>query len=140
MTTPAPAWADWPDVLQQVAEACGAGAALRLAASYGGRELYLPRPETITEGHHLAVQLGLATARRIAETLREGKIVIPMGPTNSAARRAELMRRMKRERATIAQTAKAVGLHERSVYRRHQRDRDAGLTFRDCGTLDMFED
>lgn len=140
MTTPAPIWADWPDVLQQVAEACGAGAALRLAASYGGRELYLPRPDAINEGHHLAVQLGLATARRVAETLREGKIVIPMGPTNSAARRAEAMRRMKRDGATIASTAKAVGLHERTVYRRHQLDRSAGVSPSDCGTLDLFED
>lgn len=137
---PAPSWSDWPDVLQRVAEACGPGVALSLAGTYGGREVYIPNPDTIGENHPLAIALGLASARQAAKALGAGKIIIPMGPASSAKRRAEAIRRMRREGKTNPATARALGVHVRTVEIRHQRDRERGLEARQDGTPDLFED
>lgn len=136
---PAVTWADWPELLQRVAETCGAGVALRLARTYGGREIYIPTPDAIDEGHHLAVSLGLASARQLAETLSHGKLIVPMGPTSSPQRRGAAIRRMKAEGKTNPQIAKALGIHLRTVEVRQQRDRERGLGGRDADTLDLFD-
>lgn len=140
MTTPAPVWADWPYVLQQVAEACGAGVALRLAAAYGGRELYVPRPEAIGESHPLALHLGLATARQVAAVLGSNRIIIPLGPLSSFERRKEAMRRMRREGKSNGEAAKVLGITRRAVEMRHQVDRRLGLAFKEQNNLDLFDD
>jgi len=121
-----PDLSEWPDVLRRVAEACGLAAALTLARSHGGRELYVPLPEGIDEGHPLAQTLGLATARKAASVLSHGKLIIPMGPFTSQARRKVALRKMKAEGRTIREQAAALGLHQRTVERHHQNDREAG--------------
>ncbi len=130
--------ADWPELLQRVAEACGVGAALSLAGTYGGREIYIPQPDAIDEAHPLALALGLATARTIAGVLSPGKIVIPMGPASSVRRRAAALRRMRREGTTNAEQARRLGIHVRTVEMRHQRDRERGETGADDATGDLF--
>lgn len=140
MTPAAPAWADWPYVLQQVAEACGAGVALRLAAAYGGRELYVPRPDRIDEGHPLALHLGLATARQVAAVLGANRIIIPLGPLSSVERRKQAMRQMRRAGKSNGETAKVLGVTRRAVELRHQVDRRLGLAFKDQNNLDLFDD
>ena len=135
-----PAWSEWPDVLQRVAEACGPGVALSLAGAYGGREIYIPSPDAIGENHHLAISLGLASAREAAKALGAGKIIIPLGPVSSAKRRAEAIRRMRREGKTNPATARALGIHVRTVEVRHQRDRERGLAGHQSDTLNLFED
>lgn len=140
MNAHTPIWADWPYLLQQVAETCGAGVALRLAATYGGRELYVPRPSSIDESHHLALHLGLATARQVADVLGTNRIMIPLGPASTFERRKMLMRKMRIEGKSNGQTAKALGVHRRTVELRHQIDRRLGVTLKDPNTLDLFED
>lgn len=137
MTMADPTWSDWPELLQRVAECCGAGVALRLARTYGGREIYIPTPESIDEGHHLAVSLGLASARQIADTLSAGKITIPMGPTATRERRAEAIRRMRLEGRSNPQIARALGIHLRTVELRHQVDRNLGKA--NSENLDLFD-
>ncbi|PZO04003.1 MAG: hypothetical protein DCF29_10985 [Alphaproteobacteria bacterium] len=139
MTMAEPTWSDWPELLQQVAECCGAGVALRLARTYGGREIYIPTAQSIDEGHHLAISLGLASARQLADALRVGKLIVPMGPTSSPKRRAAAIRRMKSEGATNAAIAKTLGIHLRTVEVRHQRDRERGLTAPEDDTPDLFD-
>jgi len=133
-----PTWADWPELLQRIAECCGAGVALRLASAYGGREIYIPTPDAIDESHHLALTLGLASARQIADTLRVGKIVIPMGPTTTRQKRADAIRRMRREGKSNPQIARALGIHLRTVELRHQVDR-AIRAAAESETPDLFD-
>jgi len=134
-----PVWADWPELLQRVAEARGAGVALRLAASYGGRELYVPRPEAIDELHPLALALGLAAARHVADVLGHGKIMVPLGPASSIARRKDLIRELLAKGKSNAQVAEALGIHRRTVELRRQRDREAGIGRADPSQIDLFE-
>ena len=114
--------------------------ALRLAATYGGRELYVPRPEAIDEGHPLALHLGLATARQVATVLGSNRIIIPLGPLSSVERRKQAMRQMRIEGKSNGQVAKVLGIHRRTVELRAQVDRRLGLAFKDRNTLDLFED
>lgn len=127
MTYQADNLSDWPELLQRVADACGTGVALSLASAYGGTEIYIPQADSIDEAHPLALTLGLAAARTVAAILSHGKIVIPMGPTSSVRRRRAAMRAMRREGRTNAETARALGIHVRTVEIRHQRDRELGL-------------
>ena len=140
MTASGDIWSDWPELLQRVADACGGGVALSLAASYGGRELYVPHPDAIDEAHPLALTLGLATARTVADVLSPGKIVIPMGPTSSVRRRKAAMRAMRRAGRTNAEQARALGIHVRTVEIRHQRDRELGIDAAEDATPDLFGD
>jgi hypothetical protein len=127
----------WP-VLQRIAEAVGSAATLTLAARYGGRMLYIPQAESIGESHILALELGLATARRLAREVGHGHIMIPLGPTSSVERRKLLIRQMGGEGMTNSQVAAALGIHRRTVELRRQTDRRAGLLRDDTG--DLFED
>ena len=112
-----------PDVLARIADACGLPAAMALAASFGGRELYIPRPEAIGEQHPMALALGLATARRTAEILGHNKLIIPLGPAASFARRKMALRRLKAEGKSNSDTARILGIHVRTVEKRNQVDR-----------------
>lgn len=114
-----------PEVLARVAEACGIGAALNLAGSFGGRELYVPRPGSVSEDHPLAVALGLACARKAAAVLGHGKLLIPLGPASSVHRRNALYRRLRREKVSNSRIAEALGVHLRAVEARNQRARRA---------------
>ena len=114
-----------PEVLARVAEACGLGAALNLAHAFGGRELYVPRTEGLTEDHPLAIALGLACARKAAVALGHGKLLIPLGPASSAHQKTRLYRRLRREGKTNPQIAAAMGVHLRAVEFRNQRARRA---------------
>lgn len=140
MTTAADTSADWPELLQRVADACGGGVALSLAAAYGGREIYIPQADGIDEAHPLALTLGLAAARTVADILSPGKIVIPMGPTSSVRRRKAAMRAMRREGRTNAEAARALGIHIRTVEIRHQRDRELGIDTSDAREADLFSE
>lgn len=137
----APSWSDWPELLRRVAECCGGGTALTLAATYGGREVYIPRPDAIDETHHLALALGLGPARRMADELGGGRIIIPLGPASTIERRKQLMRQMRREGRSNGEVAGLLGVHRRTVELRHQTDRRLGLAGRaDTRTRDMFDD
>lgn len=117
--------ADLPEVLARAAETCGQGAALTLAANFGGRELYFPAPDSIGEAHPLAQVLGLATARALAGVLGPGKVMIPMGPASTHHRRGALYRRLVDEDKSNAEIARRLGIHQRAVEYRRQRSRRA---------------
>lgn len=140
MSAAADSTADWPELLQRVADACGVGTALALAGAYGGRELYVPQAEAIGEDHPLALSLGLATARKVAEVLSAGKIVIPLGPASDLRRRKAAMRRMRREGVTNAEQARRLGVHVRTVEIRHQRDRELNLVGKKSRDPGLFDD
>lgn len=118
------AWASWPELLRLVAEDCGEQVALAFAAAFGGRELYVPTPERIDEGHPMARALGVATARKVASTLGGGKQVIPLGPVSTVQRRKRAIRDLKGTGMKNPAIARALGIHTRTVEIRLQRDRE----------------
>lgn len=130
------AWATWPDLLRRIAEACGSSVALEFASTFGGRELYVPTPERIEEGHPMARALGLATARKVASVLGGGKQVIPLGPASTVQRRHRAIRSLKKDGMKNPAIARALGIHTRTVEIRLQRDREGP----DPDQLPLFDD
>ncbi|MGH6909928.1 MAG: hypothetical protein ACREEG_07050 [Phenylobacterium sp.] len=106
---------DLPELLARVAEACGRGVALALAAEYGGIQAYLP--EEPTADCALARKVGLVAAMKIVETLGHGHVLIPLGPFESRKRVREAIRKNLRDGKSNSKTARAVGAHERTVRR-----------------------
>ncbi|MGE0256947.1 MAG: helix-turn-helix domain-containing protein [Alphaproteobacteria bacterium] len=110
-----------PGVLADIEAAIGRPWALQLARKLGGAEIYLASPERIGRTSPVARAVGLDRARKLAESLGRGKLLIPLGPTSSSKQiRAAVRREID---AGLSNNAIAVKLHvhERTV--RRERDR-----------------
>lgn len=103
---------EFTGVAAQIAEIIGDELTAQLLRRRGGMELTIPvRPK----GSMLAEIIGEAAALDLSVELGPGKIVLPCAHLRGAgARRAEA-KRMLAEGASIAETAKACGLHTRTV-------------------------
>lgn len=117
---------DLPDLLARLAEACGEGVALKFAGEFGGREIYLPAPDRLTEEHPIAVLLGLKVAKVAAAALGpSGRLIVPLGPTSTQKRTRARIRALTGEGKPVGEIARVVGVHERTVYYRRAKDREA---------------
>lgn len=105
---------DLPGVLGEFAAVAGRAAALRLAADFGGTEVYVPRE--VDAGHPLAKSLGLAAARKLVECFGHGRLLVPLGPFATGARRRQAIVRMLAERRPAREIARRLGCHIRTVY------------------------
>ena len=123
----AESYGELPEVLATVAEHAGLPAAAALARAVGGRRIYVPRPEQLTEDHELARALAgegldLSTARRLAVALGYGKVDVPFGPfvgeAQARRRRRKAVKRMLRAgELSRSEIAGRAGTTERTVYR-----------------------
>lgn len=85
-------------VLGDIEEVCGREAALKIAAHYGGRRLYVPYPERLNADSSVAKVIGLEAAEALAEAFRGGSLIeIPPAAYGSSAVRRELGMKMLRE-------------------------------------------
>ncbi len=66
--------------------------ALKFAGEFGGGRFYIP--ETVAADHPLAKALGIEAARKVAEVLGHGPIVVPLGPASDGRRRRSEIARM----------------------------------------------
>ena len=112
---------DLPEVLERLAEAGGLELARGFARAFGGRRIFVPKPEHLTDDHALvkglaAEGLTLKDARVVAGELG-GYVDVPFGPFAGPARRRQSARQMLAEGATKSQIAQACEMTERTVYR-----------------------
>jgi hypothetical protein len=126
-----------PQVLAMVADATDRATALKFASAFGGRSIYVPRPETVKQDHEWALALGLEAARAVAEALFPGESwTVPHGPLSGGARRRSEIHRMRASGASVGAIAHALKVDQRSVYRTLA----AGPKATDVGgQLDLFE-
>lgn len=103
-----------PDVLQQIVDIAGVGAALNLAKSCGGCRINIPKK---VEGSYLAQTVGLDAAKKIVKELGHGQILIPMGPWRGERARREALRRSFESGATAKDAAYAADVSERTAWR-----------------------
>lgn len=103
-------------ILAEVGDACGLAAALRLAADFGGTEIYVPLK--MTAGHKLINSLGRDAAETLAGLYGGDTILIPMGPTTTISRvRAAVREHLAAGVKSATQIARAAGCHTRTVFR-----------------------
>lgn len=105
---------DLPGVLGEYAEVAGRAAAYRFAADFGGTEVYVPLE--IGAAHPLARSLGLAAARKLVECFGHGRLLVPLGPFATGARRRQAIVKMLDERKPVREIARRLGCHIRTVY------------------------
>lgn len=104
-----------PDLLERIAEACGTNTALRVAEVLGGRKIKVPRKATPKCA--LARSVGLEAAAAIVEMYGGEVMLVPLGPASWYARWQDQIAAHTEAGLSIAATAKAVGVHERTVER-----------------------
>jgi len=108
-----------PGILGQIAEVVGEETALKLAAEFGGRRLYVPvRPRP---GDALAQALGMDGAQKVARILA-GHVEIPV--CRNWQLRRQLLELIKTDLPS-AEIAKRLRCHERTVWRYRRRVRRA---------------
>jgi hypothetical protein len=114
----------WPADLRLIVEALGEAHALRLAAAYGGRRIFVP--DTLKPGHKLEQELGHELALAVVRLLGPGHIIVSQGPLAHGRRRALALARAVAEGGSANQVAAATGHHVRSVFRARAKLRDGG--------------
>lgn len=121
-----------PHVLFELADALGQPAALRFAAEFGGRRLAVP--EEARPDHPVAQRCGIEVLAWLVSRWPGEPILVPLGPQSSYNRRIGEIRRMLQDGEDAATIVRAVGCHERTIFRhrrtlkdRRQDDRQGAL-------------
>lgn len=108
-----------PPVLARVAEACGRGAALRLASEFGGTVIYVPKKAQPSSP--LVRTIGAAAVEMMIAEFGHGNLEIPLGPFGLRRDTHRAIRRGLAQQRSQAKVARAVGVHHRTVRRHAQR-------------------
>jgi len=111
-----------PGILADIAEAAGNAVALRLARAVGGTEITVaknPKP-----GSRITKLVGLEAARRIANTVGYGRMLIPMANLRGQGHRREVMAKVMGAGGSNTQAALAGDSHERTARRLRKRIRE----------------
>lgn len=112
---------DLPQDLARLAEAGGLELAAGFARAFGGRRIYVPAPDQLTERHRLVKGLAregltLKDARVVANVLG-GYVDVAFGPFAGPDRRRRAAREMLKQGVTKSEIAEACEMTERTVYR-----------------------
>lgn len=83
--------------LNEIEDACGHDVALKLVAHYGGRRLYVPNPDNLTDDSTLSKVLGLDAARIFCKAFEGALIDMPASVYGSSAIRRDTGMRMLRD-------------------------------------------
>lgn len=98
-------------------------AAWTILAAKGGQQVFIPA--SVDADHWLAKLVGLDAARKICDRFSAGgrgdDILIPMA---TASRKAEAYAKAIEANLSVNQTAAAVGVHRRTVFRHFAKIRD----------------
>jgi Mor family transcriptional regulator len=107
-----------PQVLALVAAATDRATALAFAGAFGGRRVYVPRPETIKQDHEWALALGLEPARAVADALFPGESwTVPHGPLSGGAQRRAEIFKLRDGGMSAGDIAHTLRMDQRSVRR-----------------------
>jgi hypothetical protein len=102
-----------PLIIAEIAEIAGIDAAWAIARAKGGTTAFIPKRPL--QGHWLVELVGMDAARHICDRFGSERILIPMAASaQKSARWTEVIE----SDMSIAETAKAMDAHQRTVSRR----------------------
>lgn len=107
-----------PHMLFELYEVFGLGLALRFGAEFGGRRLSIP--EAVSEDHPVAQAFGVEVLAWLIKRWGKESPTVPLGPHSSYKRLVAETRRLVQGGEDAATIIRAVGCHERTIYR-HRR-------------------
>lgn len=102
-------------VLADIAQIIGQTAADAICKSFGGIEIYIPKPEAINDNHPLAIAVGVELAQKLAKDLGRGKLNIPQGIHSSANQTKLKIKHLANEGLSAPKIARKLGITERWV-------------------------
>lgn len=109
---------------------CGADAARRLLAAYGGTRVFVPG--ALADDHPLVACMGEEAARALSAAISSGhggmQITLPLGPFSARARQRELLRAAVAEGGTATTIARRLQVSIRTVRRERLRQLRAAMT------------
>lgn len=108
----------------QLAEAAGLLVADKFCATFGGREIYIPREPL--PSNRIALAMGLETAKTICETLGPGRVIVPLAASSTARKRRASVMMLLRNGKSEPEIAAALGCHLRTVGRIKRQLRQEG--------------
>ncbi|MGH6879480.1 hypothetical protein [Hypericibacter sp.] len=108
-----------PPILRRIAEACGLGVALQLGDQFGGIPVYIPKEAA--EDCVLVRAIGAEAVAKMIKEFNSGHLEIPLGPFGNRKRVWRAIRQNLREGRSNTKTARAVGVHQRTVSRHRGR-------------------
>ncbi len=126
-------FADFPNVMSEIAEVAGLPAAWEIVRAMGGREVYIPA--SVAGDHWLVELVGIAAAEKICSHYAVNgsghRLLIPMA---KQAAQAQRMVKALEDGMSAPNAASAAGMHVRSAYRYRARlkdgkDKDQGNLF-----------
>lgn len=106
-----------PGILARIAEVAGIDAARKLSVDFGGTTVYVPERD---KENALTRSIGAEAAAKIIRRFGSGHIDIPMARSWHLR---ETIEKMLRERKTVAEIARQLRCHQRTVYRVRRRMR-----------------
>lgn len=108
-----------PQILQEVADLAGLGAALQLASARGGRRLYVPQQPT----DQFIADIGAKAARALSELYPNEIINVPLGPEGVLKRARRIAEEALERGASAGEAAALSGFSERMMYIRKAKRR-----------------
>lgn len=116
----------FPGILQEIADAAGIDAALKIAKAKGGTNVYLPGADSADRENWLKELVGEEAAAKIGRSCapKGVRVDIPLGPfSRNALLSAEIRRRLDASE-NVSEIARAVGCAARTVVRQKHRLRE----------------
>lgn len=104
-----------PQLLYDIAEKFGLTVALRFAAAYGGKRLYIP--EKLRPDHPVSRDYGPDLLAWLIARWGGTDLMIPLGPSSSYRHRIAEIQRLLRAGEDSATIIRVIGCHERTLYR-----------------------
>ena len=132
MTEPPRPWL--PHMLFEMAESFGLAVALRFGAEFGGSRLAIP--EKPHDDHAVAIMFGMDVLVWLIGRWGNSKPLVPLGPHSSYKRLIAETRRLLQDGEDSAAIIRAVGVHERTIYRHRKTLRERQQDHRQ-GSLDL---
>ncbi len=106
---------DLPEAMEPIIDAIGRSAALSLVHVYPGAELYIPKPDNLTEEHPLAAFLGMPLAKRLAERFGGDVLDVPVCHRMLDAARAAQVVAALHAGVSVAEVTRRFGVTIRAV-------------------------
>jgi hypothetical protein len=111
-----------PGLLREIAEVFGDARALRLALTYGGETIWIPR--RAREDHRLARALGADMLRWLVANYGNEEIVVPSGARSVLAEQLALVHRLVEQGLPANEIVRQARVNIRTVYRARARLRE----------------
>ena len=123
-----------PHMLFEMAEEFGLAVALRFGAEFGGHRL--PIPEKPVDDHPVAAAFGMDVLVWMIKRWPKSNPLVPLGPHSPYKRLIAETRRLLQDGEDSAAIIRAVGVHERTIYR-HRKALNERCQDGRQGTLDL---